>query len=321
MLALRSVMGISFEVRDDSKRGNRPPFYIGYWLFCILTFSGGCDSNNFEQHTPEVIVESYLIAGEPLDFVRVSWSASSTRTYDFTANAIRGAEVRVLLLSDNGAGEITYRFTMRDEEPGVYRPEPVADMTVQAGRTYRLEVDVPGVADLVTATTIVPGAFETVRANADTVQYQGTGQLELDVTRSFYPGRQSIFVFSTEALDPRPELLTPFYSDISDGGEDDVADLRVTESPIINEANYDVNADGTLTIKLPWIAVAYYGPNRLTANALDDNMYDFIRTHSVQQGGSTLAPGEIPNVIDHVDGGNGVFGSLSRSIFEVFIRQ
>ena len=266
-------------------------------------------------------MESYLIAGEPLGIVRVSRSSTVTRVYDFTSNAVRGADVRITRMDEGGAPDAEYVFTTIDEEPGVYRPDPNADLEVLAGRTYRLEVDVPGVSENVTSTTIVPGAFELIRASADTIQYQGAGQLELDVTRSFYPGRQSIFIFATESLDPRPELLTPFYSDVTDGDEDDIEDLRITESPIINEANYDVNDDGTLTIKLPWIAVAFYGSNRLTANALDENMYDFIRTHTVQQGGSTLAPGEIPNVIDHVEGGNGIFGSIARSSFEVFISQ
>ena len=98
-------------------------------------------------------------------------------------------------------------------------------------------------------------------------------------------------------------------------------DLRITESPIINEGNYEINENGTITVKLPWLAVAFFGPNRLTANALDDNMFDFIRSQTVQQGGSTLAPGEIPNVIDRVEGGTGIFGSLARSSYEVLITR
>ena len=276
----------------------------------------GCDSNNFDDHMSEVVVESYLIAGEPIPKVRVSRSASAQRTYDFTQHALKGADVIVSRLDASGAVEEVTRFEEFEEQPGLYWP--LAENIVRAGSTYRLEVDPIGF-DGVTATTIVPGAFELIRSSADTLVYQGGEQFELDVTRSVYPGRQSIFVFATESLSPTAEFLTPFYKDITGDSEDDIASLRITESPLINEGNYDVNADGTLTIKLPWIAVAFYGPNRLTANALDDNMYDFIRSVTVQQGGSTLAPGEIPNVIEHIEGGTGVFGSLSRSIFEVFI--
>ncbi|MFK7844200.1 MAG: DUF4249 family protein [Rhodothermales bacterium] len=279
-----------------------------------LLFLLGCDSNDLERHTPEIVVESYLVAGEPVAKVRVSQSASTQKTYDFTENAVTGAEVMVIRLDANGAAEEVTRFVELDEQPGLYWP--TEENTVVAGKSYRLEVNPRGF-PLVTSTTFVPGAFELVRNSADTLVYQGSDQFELDVTRSEFPGRQSIFIFATESLNPIGDLLTPFYRDITGDSEDDLASLRITESPLINEGNYDVNEDGTLTIKLPWIAVAFYGPNRLTANAVDDNMYDFIRSQTVQQGGSTLAPGEIPNVLNRVEGGTGIFGSLARSIVDV----
>ena len=282
----------------------------------VVLCLAGCDSNNFEGHRSEIVVESYLIAGEPVPKVRVSRSASARRTYDFTDNAVKGAEVIVTRLDASGVVEEVTRYEEIEEQPGLYWP--MEENLVRAGSTYRLEVDPIGL-PLVTATTIVPGAFELIRASADTLIYQGSDQFELDVTRSEYPGRQSIFIFATEALSPTADLLTPFYRDITGDSEDDLASLRITESPLINEGNYEINDDGTLTIKLPWIAVAFFGPNRLTANAIDDNMYDFLRSQFVQQGGSTLSPGEIPNVIEHIEGGTGVFGSLSRSIFEAFI--
>lgn len=277
----------------------------------------GCDTNNFESHAPEVVVESYLIAGEPVAKVRLSRSSSAQRTYDFTQNSVTGARVTVTRLDESGASEEVTTFTEIEEQPGLYWP--TEENIVRAGSTYRLEASSTG-SGLVSATTIVPGAFELVRSSADTLIYQGSEQFELDVTRSAYPGRQSIFIFATESLSPTREFLTPFYRDVTGDSDDDLQSLRITESPLINEGNYDVNADGTLTIKLPWIAVAFFGPNRLSANAIDDNMYDFLRSQFVQQGGSTLSPGEIPNVIEHVEGGTGIFGSLSRSIVDVVIQ-
>jgi hypothetical protein len=80
-----------------------------------------------------------------------------------------------------------------------------------------------------------------------------------------------------------------------------------------------VNADGTLTLQLPWLAVAFYGRNRTTANAIDDNLYDFVRTQSAQQRGGGFTPGSIPNVIEHVEGGTGVFGSIARQSYDVTV--
>ncbi|MEZ4699616.1 MAG: DUF4249 family protein [Rhodothermales bacterium] len=282
-----------------------------------LALATGCDTTSTFEHEPEVVVEAYLLAGERLPQVRISRSTSIKEIYDFTERAISDATVRILLLAADGSTEAVYDYFILEQEPGVYRPSDV--VLVESERTYRLEVVVPGEPAPVTATTIVPGDFELVAVNADTIVYQGGSQLELDVTRSVYPGRQSIYVFTTESLTPTADLLTPFYRDVAGDNEEDIGNLQVTNSPLINEGNYDINPDGTLTIRLPWIAVAFYGQNRLTASALDDNLYDFFRSQSVQQGGSTLSPGEIPNVIEHVEGGAGVFGSYARSSFVVTI--
>jgi hypothetical protein len=163
---------------------------IGYPILAILAlFWTGCDTQQFDEREPEVVVEAYLIAGEDIPFIRLSRTASSRVVYDFTSHAVTDATVTVSLLDDAGAAEEVLGFVSSDSEPGVYRP--LEEKPVLAGRTYRLEVSTPGGAETVRATTIVPGAFELVRANADTLQYQGADQLELDVTRSFYPGRQS----------------------------------------------------------------------------------------------------------------------------------
>ena len=284
-------------------------------VFCLVFL--GCDSNDNQTQSGEIVVESYLIANENLGQVRISRSARVDQTYDFTRNAVPNANVTVTLLDENGAPERVYEYFTESDEPGIYKPVTVA--RILPGRTYRLDVDILGSLEDVSSETTVPGAFELLEANASIIQYQGEEQLELELTRSVTPGRQSVFIFSTESLQPEAEFLTPFYRDLIGDSEDDIEDLRITESPIINEGNYDINPGGTITVRLPWLAVAFLGPNRLTANALDDNLYDFIRTQSVQQGGSTLSPGEIPNVIDHIDGGTGIFGSLARSTYDVLI--
>ena len=57
-----------------------------------------------------------------------------------------------------------------------------------------------------------------------------------------------------------------------------------TSSGLLNEANFSVDTDGSVTIRYPWIAVAFYGDNKLVASTVDDNIYDFIRSASVQLG-------------------------------------
>ena len=296
----------------------RQPSVLCSLILAFLFVS--CDSTDPGDFDAEYVVESYLVAGEPLTQVRLSRTAAVEARYDVTQLGVSHADVRVNLLSADGSVEESYPFTEVDTVPGLYLPLEAA--RVLPLRTYMLDVDVRG--DRITASTTVPGTFSLVDASADTVIYQSTEQLELSVTRSEYPTRdQSFIIFVTESLDPREEMLTPFIKAFFEENRDQITleDLRVRGSPILNEANYDVNPDGTITIRFPWLAVVFYGPNRLRANALDDNLYDFIRSQSVQQGGSTFSPGEIPNVINRVNGALGLFGSYASVPFDLFIEQ
>ncbi len=287
-------------------------------IFLVLT---GCDSNSVSEHNPEVVVESYLVANEDMPAVRLTWTAPISGRYDAAVQAIRNADVVVHLLALDGTIEISMAYLHDDAFPGVY--SPAGSQTVLPTRTYRLEADVPGESDRVSAETTIPGAFEITGVSAEAVVYQGPVRYEVDVTPSVTARDQTIFVFTIEALDPDLAELTPLYLDtiydIKRGEPYDPDSLDFSEvepflinaSPPLNEANYDHNMDGTVTVRLPWFALVFYGEHRVSTSAIDDAIYDFMRFQQVQQGGSTLSPGEIPNVLDHVDGGRGVFGSMA----------
>jgi hypothetical protein len=284
----------------------------------------GCDLvGTTTDPAQEVVVESYQVAGEPLAPVRLSRSAPLDSTYDFEAYAITGADVSVALLDEEGETvEERYPYRAVPDSNGLYAPQGVAVPSVQPLRTYRLRVRLPESDETVTATTTVPGAFEVVDASRDTAAYQQE-QIALTVTPSRYPGRdQSYYIFTTEALDVRREQLTPLIRRLIDDGQGDVRleDLRITSSPIINEESYERNEDGTITIQLPWIAVAFFGPNRTRANAIDNNLYDYIRSQNAQGGGGGT-PGTIPNVIDRVEGGTGVFGSMAQQAYRIYVAR
>lgn len=287
------------------------------YALAMLFMVSGCDSNNFEAHTPDVVVEAYLMADEPMTEVWVSYSASVKGQYDFSSTAITDAAVSIALLSDDGSVENRYAFEMDASEPGVYKP--AVEVITQGGRTYQLEVDVPGQSALVTAQTLVPRTFQLSNVGDSVLVYQGEEQFSLNMTQQLSTGGQAQFVFVTESLAPSMELLTPLYRDLEGDDEETIEDLRRFQSNIVSEANFEVNADGTLAIKYPWFGIVFFGPNRLNVNTLDDNMYDFIRSHEVQQEGSAFSPGEIPDVINRIDGGRGIFGSLAQGSIEVVV--
>ena len=72
---------------------------------------------------------------------------------------------------------------------------------------------------------------------------------------------------------------------------------------------------------LPWLAFGFYGPSEVTLVSLDDAFQDFVETQAVQGGGSTLSPGEIPNVTSNVTGGLGVFGSFAQQTVQLTILE
>ena len=304
----------------------------------------GCDGTTDDDFTAQIVVSATLGAGEVLPAVTLTTTSPFLDRYDPETLGVEGAQVTVTLLAPDGSDEATYLYT--GEESGRYGPL-VPIPAVLPGRTYRLDVEADG--RRLTATTTVPPLMEQVGESAPRVVY-GEGQgPEVRVTRSSTDGRQAAFVGSTRALDaatfeevtvegetryrsvPGSGFLpTPVYrrfldcTDEPDGAlvcEEDPRQTGVVTgtSPVINEASYIDLGDGTILVQVPFLAFGYYGPYRLSLVSLDAALQAFVQTQTVQLGGSTLSPGEIPNVTTNVEGGLGVFGSFARVVVETEI--
>ncbi len=262
--------------------------------------------------------------------------------YDSERAAVEGAQVTVTLLAADGSDETVYLYVEAD--PGYYAqftPGGPANPPVLPGRTYRLDVTGPD-GERLTATTTVPPDYDVIEGPDDEVPYGFQNGPEVRITRSSTAGRQAAFVASTRALAPddfeeitvdgetryqslnlpgryRPVPVFQRFLDCEENGaalvcaEDPRQDGVVSgTSPVINEASYIDLGDGTLLVQVPFLAFGYYGPQSISLVSLDRAMQDFVQTQAVQGGGSTLSPGEIPNVTTNVEGGLGVFGSFSR---------
>lgn len=287
--------------------------------FFTLFWIQGCDLYPQDEYQEFHVVEAYLVANQTLPQVRLSRTLPVDVEYSFKETAVSEANVVIRILDEQGSveEEITYELQSR----GVFVPE--TDVQVIPQKRYELEVTFPNSDDVVRAQTLVPGSFETVEVASDTVEYQSEQQITVTTTRSSYPGRQSFFVFSIRSEDPTEEQMTPFYLDTFNEDDEDLSVYALNSSGIINESNYEENPDNTLTLRVPWLAIAFYGENEIIANAIDDNLYDFLRSQEVQTGGgpSTLPPGEIQNIIYNVEGGIGIFGSMATTSNTVFVRR
>ena len=306
-------------------------------LVLLALALAGCDAATADR--PDVVVSALLGAGEPLPAVVLSRAAPLLDVYDPAALAVEGASVTVALVGPDGGDEAVYAY--RPGTPGEYVPAGPAP-AVQEGRTYRLAVDVPG-GGRIAARTTVPARFETVDPPPAAVAY-GDGQgPSVRVTTTSTAGRQAAFVGSTRALAPdawdrvavdgaerfrsqnlpgrfRPTAFrqrtlgcAPDGAALVCESDPGLEDVLVGTSPVLGEAAYLDLGDGTVVVRVPFVAFGYYGPQSLTLVSVDDALRAFVQTQAVQGGGTTLSPGEVPNVTTNVEGGLGVFGSFARA--------
>ncbi|TVQ08766.1 MAG: DUF4249 domain-containing protein [Balneolaceae bacterium] len=290
---------------------------LPYLLLLLIVIIPACEVYKQDDYVEQYVVEAFITAGETLPEVRLSRTIPLSQTYVFEAVAISGADIVIRLTGENGSPAAEYTYT-ESSLRGVYIPDD-RDSRILSGRAYTLEVtglDRPE--DRITASTIVPQQFEIVSLNVGETVYQSDIQFEFKLTRSFFPGRQNIFVASSTALDPNNFPLTPFWAD-RDGKPEEYIQVS---SGLINEGNYTVNDDDTIDLRYPWIGIAYYGPNRLTIYAVDDNIFDYYRSLQTQQGGGgTISPGQIENVLWNVEGGIGLFGARAGVSADVVVNS
>jgi hypothetical protein len=290
-------------------------------ILLTVTALISCDVYVQDDYEEQYVLESYLVANRELPFVRLSTTSPALDFYDFEETAVSDANIRIQLLEDGPGSAVDQTIFYTDALPGIYTPTQYHEVIPK--RTYQIEINFPGSTNLISAYTVVPDTFQILGGVRDSIIYQSSEQLEITLSESSYPGRQNIFVFNALGMRTMPQNLTPLYADLYEDSEDKEEELQNfanNSSGIINEGNFQRNQDGSFTIKFPWIGIAFYRDNKIVANTLDDNIYDFLRSQEVQVGGSTLSPGEVQNIITHVKGGIGVFGSVASDTVETFVK-
>jgi len=293
-------------------------FYITIALFSFLIIAG-CEPLNQDEYEEFFVIESYAVAGRPLPDITIKRTADATEFFDDEALRVNNASVQLLRLDESGNIIDQYGYSLSDNI-GVYSAENRNAVIIDGG-TYQFIADVPGADEQIRATTIVPDSFEIISDIPEQLVYQGTEQLEITITNTTPEFRQNVFVFSTIAQEPVEENLTPFYKASFDDDNIDIDDVIINSSGLINEGSFDINPNNTITLRFPWLGVAFYGENVVVINSVDENLFDLVRSQEVQLGGSTLSPGEIPNVLYNTEGAIGVFGSMSTDTVNTrFIR-
>ena len=283
----------------------------------ILFVISSCDLYQQDSYREYYVVESYLVANDSLPQVRLSTTSPIDERYTFDEQALSGAAIEIRLLESDSTIAETYSYS--EQEPGIYLPDTSA--LVEDSRLYQLHAVTAG-GDSISSTTFVPGDFRSVNQVEDRYVYQSEQQIEVITTPSSYiTNRQTFYIFTINVIEPDSSRLTPFYRDLVINEDNEIGNYFINSSGIINEGNYSRNEDGNITLRVPWLAIAFYGSNDVVANAIDDNMYDFLRSQDVQTGGTNLSPGEIQNIEYNVKGGIGIFGSMASDTNRVFIER
>ena len=282
-------------------------------IFLLSVFSiVGCESYSQDDYEEVVVIESYAVANRPLPPVRVSKTVPAEIEYNFSDAAITNAIVQIVLLDENGDDEEVFPYQIAEGNQRMYNPSPESKLhSVLPTRTYRMDVNFNDRDEVIRAYTTVPDQVEIIGNVAQNLVYQSSEQLEILIAENERTQTQSVFVFSTVAQEPTIENLTPFYRASVENGNVELIDLINNASGLINEGNFQRNPDGTVTLRFPWIGVAFFGENLVITSSVDENLDGLVRSQQLQLGGSTLPPGEIPNLLYNIEGGIGVFGSLS----------
>ncbi len=277
------------------------------FLSLFLMFSS-CDIYNQEDYQENIVVEAYAVANNPLPEIHISTTSPVEVEYNPEAVIIQNANVLITLLDEDGndADQFDYFFSSNKDSYIT-----TSTHKVLPNATYRLDIDFNDRPEKIQAFTTIPDQFQILNNVPDEVIYQSTDQIEIIVSAPKRTDNQNVFVFSTIAENPSVDNLTPFYLASFDNEDLKLEDVLINSSGLINEGNFEVKSDQTIILRFPWIGVAFYGDSKIVINTVDKNLADLVRSQQVQLGGSTLSPGEIPNLIYNIEGGIGVFGSLS----------
>jgi hypothetical protein len=276
----------------------------------VLSIMTSCDLYTQDDYVEQYVVDAWLVAMEPMPSIRLSTTVPIDEQFAINSRGVNNAEVIVKSVFPDGQLRGVYPFTLSGN--GVYVPaDPVP--VVEPNLIYKLEILVGPEQHLISASTVVPDTFKVVSLNATELIYQGQEQFTLELTQSVAPGRMTWYIFTGTTLAPNTAELTPFYAGLNAERED----FFVVSSGILNESSTRNNGGALVELVFPWIGVAFYGPNRISASAVDQNIYDFIRSANVQLGAPNQSPGEIENLIYNIDGAIGIFGSYATVSVDV----
>lgn len=261
------------------------------------------------------VVDAILVVGKRFGDIYLSQTISPEEPFSRARAGIEGATVEV-----EGGGELI-PFISVSAPGGRYVTN--APYTVLASTMYQLTATLPD-GRVVRATTTTPAHIDvnewvllndagsvvqrlkTFAEDADTVYAQPENQLIYTqgiLAAQLVDQSSAGYQIGLISLD----IDSPLLIDADFLEEEDLDNFtRVNSSPPL---------DYEATLRIPWLAIYYEGRYNLRVVSLDRNWFDIVRTDPVLGAGGFGFGGEAGDAttrpIFHVEGGIGVFGSVS----------
>ncbi|MCI0451286.1 MAG: DUF4249 domain-containing protein [Candidatus Latescibacteria bacterium] len=261
------------------------------------------------------VVDAVLVVGQPFSDIYLSQTIAPDELFTREGAGLNGASVTV----EGDANIISYQsMGVR----GWYTTS--APFTVQPSTTYRFTATLAD-GRVVRASTTTPAQLS-VR---EWVLLDESGTILLQTLSTFAEHGDTVYYRDENQLVYPENILAAILDDQSTAGYQIGLVNLETDSPLLIDADFleeddldnfkRTNSSPPLnyeaTLRVPWLAIYYAGRYNLRVVALDRNWYDIARTDPAVGGGGFGFGGEAGDTskrpIFHVDGGIGVFGSVS----------
>ena len=241
------------------------------------------------------MVNSQLVAGQPVDTVFVSWSADITAKYDTYQQHVQGADVQI-----NGV-----HLRESKDMPGSYL-YPDTAFRVESGTTYRL--DVRKNSEHAFSETTVPPRFQFSVlgvSSGDTVKYiPGASWFSEGFFTLQWFGYTGSKIFRISSF---AELATP-----DNFIEDERTEAKIFKGDAEDRENPSLWWIGDQFARINWMYFNWTGPQRIIVSAMDENYYQY-------RNGILFGEQTGQNFNDVIKNGYGLFASSANDTLDIFL--
>jgi len=277
-------------------------------LACVSLLLTSCEDPVPTDYTLEVVLEGFLLVGEPLNNIRVYRTLPVTDTFSIPEASIRDA---LFVVTADGT-DIPMEFTP-DSLGGTYRAKDTS-YRVLSGVTYNADVRALGFT--LTASSKTPPLFDWVRAPRDTFRYPGKDNElfrydSLDIYWQAVPGVTQ-YILSIECLDTAAygTYLNPQTTDTN---------RRLREVDLFDDGTL-ISSERTRygfalqpSTPVVWNGFKWFGLHEIRAYAPDKAFLDWFRLVGFGR------RNQYDYRLSNVKGGLGVWGSASVAKYRSFL--